>query len=85
MNGSKSKRMQLLESRLKLGEYLITGTKKRTVQETKVKEDGNPQPDTTRRQAGLLPCDDERYDGFEHWPSNDHSVAGIVDAIVVPE
>ncbi|KAG5870924.1 hypothetical protein JTB14_013352 [Gonioctena quinquepunctata] len=63
--------MQLLEFRLKLGEYMITGTKKRTVKETNVKEDGNPQPDTTRRQAALLPCDDKRYDGFEHWSSND--------------
>ncbi|KAG5885149.1 hypothetical protein JTB14_032381 [Gonioctena quinquepunctata] len=70
MSGSKSKRMQLLEFRLNLGEYLITETKKRTVQKTNVKEDGNPQPDTTRRQAAPLPCDDERYDGFEHWPSN---------------
>ncbi|KAG5893842.1 hypothetical protein JTB14_002568 [Gonioctena quinquepunctata] len=57
--------------RLKLGEYLITGTKKRTVQETNVKEDGNPQPDTTRRQAALLPSDNKRYDGFKHWHSND--------------
>ncbi|KAG5896555.1 hypothetical protein JTB14_010384 [Gonioctena quinquepunctata] len=70
-SGSESKRMQLLGFRLELGEYLITGTKKRTVQETNVKEDENPQPATTRRQAALLPCDDKRYDGFEHWPSND--------------
>ncbi|KAG5884258.1 hypothetical protein JTB14_011747 [Gonioctena quinquepunctata] len=50
-------------TKAKTWEYLIAGTEKRTVQKTNVKEDGNPQPNTTRSQAALLPCDDKNMMG----------------------
>lgn len=64
--------MDLLKFRLNLGEYLLSGTKRRTPDETESDEENNLNQENERRKRRVpatLPCVDKRYDGFEHWPS----------------
>ena len=70
----KSKLLGLLDFRLQLGEYLLSGTKKREKEDEsddEVENQDERNPNKKRRTAAALPCEDKQFDGFEHWPVND--------------
>lgn len=76
-SASKPKILDLLEFRLNLGEYLIhsgPGKRPRTDEENETGDEeqcGDEEGSKKKRYAVAMPCDDKRFDGFEHWPVSD--------------
>ncbi|KAF2883058.1 hypothetical protein ILUMI_23135 [Ignelater luminosus] len=69
---TKAKSIDFLDFRLNLGEYLIFGTKKRILQDlTEDEEDVENQLVKKKKFQASMLCADKRYDGFDHWPTND--------------
>lgn len=70
----KKKPMDLLDFRLSLGEYLISsGPKEHPMPDINADNDeiSEEEPPRKKKTPSTMPCEDKRYDGYQHWPINE--------------